>query len=116
MIRVWSSRVALAAVLCTAWLVHATVSAQRALTSQKSATAMTTAAQRWLEGLTPDQRQKATLAIDNEDRLRWNFIPTNMFPRKGVPIKEMTEPQRKLAHELLRAGLGQRGYLTATAI
>jgi hypothetical protein len=116
MIRVWSRRVALAAVLCTAWLVHATVSAQRALTSQKSASAMTTAAQRWLEGLTPDQRQKATLAIDNEDRLRWNFIPTNMFPRKGVPIKEMTEPQRKLAHELLRAGIGQRGYLTATAI
>jgi hypothetical protein len=28
----------------------------------------------------------------------------------------MTEPQRKLAHELLKAGLGQRGYLTATAI
>ena len=28
----------------------------------------------------------------------------------------MTEPQRKLAHELLKAGLSQRGYLTATSI
>ena len=48
--------------------------------------------------------------------MRWNYIPTNMFPRKGVPIKEMTEAQRKLAHELLKAGLGQRGYMTTTAI
>ena len=28
----------------------------------------------------------------------------------------MTEPQRKLAHELLKAGLSQQGYLTATTI
>ena len=28
----------------------------------------------------------------------------------------MTEPQRKLAHELLKAGLSQRGYLTASSI
>ena len=39
-----------------------------------------------------------------------------MFPRKGVPIKEMNEAQRKLAHDLLKAGLGDKGYLTATAI
>jgi hypothetical protein len=28
----------------------------------------------------------------------------------------MTEPQRKLAHDLMKAGLSQRGYLTATSI
>ena len=28
----------------------------------------------------------------------------------------MTEPQRKRAHDLLKAGLSQRGYLTATSI
>ena len=116
MTRIRSPRVALAALLCAAWLVHASVSAQRALNSQTSAGAMTTAAQRWLEGLSPEQRQQATLAIDNEDRLRWNFIPTNMFPRKGVPIKDMREAQRRLAHDLLKVGVGQRGYLTATTI
>jgi hypothetical protein len=114
--RIWSPRVALAAALCAAWIVHASVGAQRALDSQKSAAAMTTAAQRWLDGLTPELRAKAALPIDNEDRLRWNFIPTNMFPRKGVPIKEMSDAQRKLAHDLLKAGVGQRGYLTTTAI
>ncbi len=77
---------------------------------------MTAAATKWLEALTPEQRQQATFAIDAEEKVRWNFIPTNMWPRKGVPWKEMTEPQRKLAHELLKAGLSQKGYLTATAI
>jgi hypothetical protein len=114
--RIRSPRIALAALLCGAWLVHATISAQRALDQQKSASAMTTAAQRLLEGLGPELRTKATIPIDSEERLRWNFIPTNMFPRKGVPIKDMSEAQRKLAHDLLKAGLGQRGYLTATAI
>ena len=39
-----------------------------------------------------------------------------MFPRKGLLIRSMSEPQRKLAHDLMKAGLSQRGYLTATSI
>src|SRR5207249_7382753 len=38
------------------------------------------------------------------------------FPRKGLTIKEMNESQRGLAHDLIKAGLSQRGYLTATSI
>ena len=90
-------------------------SSQRS-TSSRAAAAMTAAATKWLEALTPEQRQQATFAIDAEEKVRWNFIPTNMWPRKGVPWKEMSEPQRKLAHELLKAGLSQKGYLTATSI
>jgi hypothetical protein len=37
-----------------------------------------------------------------------------MFPRSGLTVKEMSEAQRKLAHDLLKAGLSQRGYMTAT--
>ena len=108
-------RLALAAVLVAAWGAGVTLSSQRS-TSSRAAAAMTTAANKWLEALTPEQRQQATFANDAEEKVRWNFIPTNMFPRKGVPWKEMSEPQRKLAHELLKAGLSQKGYLTATAI
>ena len=107
-------RLAVAAVLLAAWGAGVTLSSQRS-TSSRAATAMTTAATKWLESLTPVQRQQATFANDAEEKVRWNFIPTNMFPRKGVPWKEMSEPQRKLAHELLKAGLSQKGYLTATA-
>src|SRR5262245_18505720 len=81
-----------------------------------SPAAMASAAERFLESLTPDQRQRATFAFDSDERTHWHFIPTEAFPRKGLTIKEMTAAQRTLAHALLRAGLSQRGYLTATQI
>ena len=84
--------------------------------SQRTASSMTTAANKFLEGLTPEQRQQAVLPLDSEDLTRWHYVPTNQFPRKGLPIKDMTEAQRKLAHDLLRTGLSQQGYTTATAI
>ena len=31
-----------------------------------------------------------------------------MFPRNGLTIGDMTEGQRKLAHDLLKSGLSQR--------
>ena len=46
--------------------------------------------------------------------MRWNFIPNEMFPRKGLMVKAMTEAQRAQAHALLKTGLSQRGYMTAT--
>src|SRR5262245_18878807 len=115
MTRFTRPRLAIAIALVALWGAGVTLSSQRAA-AHRSAAAMTTAANNWLEGLTPEQRQQAVFALDREELTRWNFIPTNMFPRKGVPWKEMTEPQRKLAHELLKAGLSQRGYVTTTAI
>jgi hypothetical protein len=38
------------------------------------------------------------------------------FERNGLQLKDMTEPQRKLAHELLKTGLSARGYTTYTQI
>jgi hypothetical protein len=108
-------RLALVAALAAIWWTGVSLNSQQAA-SKRAAAAMTAAATQFLAGLTPEQRQQATFPLDTEERVRWNFIPTNMFPRKGVPIKNMTEAQRKLAHELLKAGLGQRGYLTATSI
>ena len=90
-----------------------------ALTAQRTppaAAAMTTAATRFLDALDAEQRKKATYPLESEEYLRWNFIPTEAFPRNGLLLREMTEPQRKLAHELLRSGLSDRGYQTYTAI
>jgi hypothetical protein len=77
---------------------------------------MAAAATKFLDSLTPEQRQQATFAFNDDERLRWHFIPTEMYPRKGLLVKQMTEPQRKLAHDLLKAGLSQRGYMTAAQI
>jgi hypothetical protein len=81
---------------------------------RSAATSMTTAATNFLASLTPEQRQQATFAFESAERLRWHFVP--QFERNGLQIKAMTEPQRKLAHELLKTGLSTRGYDTYTKI
>ena len=86
------------------------------VSAQRTTATMATAATSFLAALTPEQRQQATFPMESEDRVRFNFIPTETFPRKGLLLKDMTEPQRKLAHALLRSGLSQRGYDTYTAI
>ena len=88
-------------------------SAQRTPTT---AAAMSTAATRFLDSLTAEQRKQATYPLGSEEYLRWNFIPTEAFPRNGVRLKDMTEAQQKLAHDLLKTGLSDRGYQTYTAI
>ena len=110
MSRFTSPRLVVAVALLVVGLAGSIVARQRA------APGMTTAATRFLEGLTPELRQQATLPLDSDDLTRWHYVPTNQFPRKGLALKDMSGPQRKLAHDLLRAGLSQRGYLTATAI
>ncbi|HXT33385.1 MAG TPA: DUF3500 domain-containing protein [Vicinamibacterales bacterium] len=84
--------------------------------SQRSATAMSSAASKWLASLSPEQRDRAVFPFDSEERMRWHYVPNETFPRKGLTIKDMTESQRALAHELLKTGLSARGYLTATSI
>ena len=108
-----SSRWFLAAGLVAALAAGSMVAAER------SSANMAGAATKLLASLTPEQRQEGTFAFASEERLHWHFIPTGpapMFPRNGLTIKAMSEPQRKLALDLLKAGLSQRGYLTATSI
>jgi hypothetical protein len=105
-----SSRLVVALGLVVVSIVGAMVAAER------SASAMATAAGRFLDSLTPEQRAQAAFEFQSDEREKWHFIPTEMFPRKGLTIQAMTDAQRAGAHDLLSAGLSQRGYLTATAI
>src|SRR5437899_11038658 len=104
------------------WLVVGLIAAGAGGTlagADRSSLSMASAATSFLASLTPDQKQKATFPFASDERTHWHFIPTGpppMFPRNGLTIKEMTEAQRKLAHDLLKSGLSQRGYLTASAI
>ncbi len=61
-------------------------------------------------------KAKASFPFQSDQRTHWHFIPTETFPRQGLLMSEMTEAQRALAHDLLKAGLSQRGYMTATSI
>jgi len=83
------------------------------LAAERSSSTMAGAAERFLASLTPEERQQAAFAFTTEERLNWHYIPRE---RKGLPIKRMTEGQRRLARELLQTGLSQKGYLAATSI
>ncbi len=101
--------------LCLA-VALASLAGAAAFAASRSSSAMADAATKLLNSLTVEQRQQASFAFASDERLHWHFIPTETFPRKGLLIRSMTEPQRKLAHQLMQAGLSQRGYLTATSI
>ena len=105
-----SSRLLVACGLVIVFVIGAMVGAERA------ASTMATAANRFLASLTPDQRAQAAVGFQSDERVTWHFIPTEMFPRNGLTIRAMTDKQRAHAHDLLSAGLSQRGYLTATTI
>ena len=74
---------------------------------------MAAAANKFLESLRPEQRAKASFDLKSDERLDWHFIPK---VRKGLTLKDMSDPQRTLAHALLRAGLSAHGYAKVTNI
>ncbi|MDP6054393.1 MAG: DUF3500 domain-containing protein, partial [Candidatus Latescibacteria bacterium] len=72
---------------------------------------MEEAADNFLASLAPDQRDKALLSFDDsESRTFWDYPPV---ARKGLPLGEMEFSQRRLAHQLVAAGLSRSGYVTA---
>src|SRR5215468_11533322 len=106
---IFSSRPGVVVVLTALVAIGSTIAAER------SASTMASAATAFLGARTPEQKQQVSFAFGDE-RLHWHFIPTEMFPRKGLLIRDMTEPQRNAAHDLLKAGLSRPGYLAASSI
>jgi len=84
--------------------------------TERSPARMASAATRFLESLTPEQRRQASFAFADSERTHWHFIPTELFARNGLTIGQMNPDQQRRAHALLESGLSQRAYLTATQI
>jgi hypothetical protein len=102
-------------IVATAMLAITISSGWTFLKTTSTATSMTEAAETFLGSLTAEQKEKAFFAkYAAPERVGWHFIPK--AERKGLQIKEMTEPQRKAAHALLRSTLSQVGYDKATQI
>ena len=85
--------------------------------ADRSSSAMATDATKFLASLTPEQQGKAALPFEGDERFKWHFVPAPpTFERRGLLLKDMNEAQGKLAHDVLKSGLSQRGYLTARSI
>lgn len=94
-------------------LLCALVFAIPGLKAHPVAEAMTDAANKFLAGLTPEQRAKATFDWKSDERENWHYIPKD---RKGLTVKEMSPEQRILAFALLASGLSHQGYAKATNV
>jgi Protein of unknown function (DUF3500) len=86
------------------------------LARQRAAAGMAKAANDFLSTLTPEQRAKAVHPVASPEWTRWNFIPASMFPRNGINFKELNPTQRQRAHDLMKAGLSQSGYVTTASV
>lgn len=65
------------------------------------------AADALLAALTPEQRQKTMLALDDPEWRKW--MNQHFYIRQGVSFKEMSEAQRQAAFGLLQAALSAKG-------
>jgi hypothetical protein len=71
------------------------------------------AAETFLATLDDAQKTKAHRTFADADRFNWAFVP---LERNGLPLKEMTLPQRNAAFALLQSALSTQGYLKATGV
>ncbi len=79
----------------------------------EAGTSSTAAAQALAGSLTGAAKEKALLPLDHEARTQMNYVP---MVRAGVPLDELTDPQKAHAFALLRSGLSESGYATARKI
>jgi hypothetical protein len=94
-----------------------------ALVAQRAETpgqGMTAAAQHFLGTLTADQKARATFPFESKERTNWHFVPLQdrdrKATRKGVPLEDMTEAQKKAALALVAAGTSEAGDKAALTI
>ena len=83
---------------------------------QVAAADMANAANAFLATLKPEQKAKAMFKLDDANRTRWHFVPTEMHPRHGLSFREMTQAQQHTAYALLASVMSARGVLKAAQI
>jgi len=72
------------------------------------------AAKAFVVSLNSDQQRLAVIPFETEKRLDWHFIPIDS--RKGLPLRDMSEPQRQAALTLMHKILSPSGYQRALDI
>ena len=73
---------------------------------------MVAAAETFLAGLTPAERETASFAIDSEAWRQWSNIHPYLM-RHGVSLRDLTDRQRAAALAVVRESLSAGGFTTA---
>lgn len=67
-------------------------------------------AETFIKSLDTEQLEKAQLPFDHMSRQVWHFLPGQLWPRKGIMIKELNRDQKEHAFVLLKAHLSESGF------
>ncbi len=68
------------------------------------------AANKFLEALTPEQRDKAQYEFGSPKKSTWSNLPVTFVPRNGVRLADLSKQQKSLAMDVLAAVLSKSGY------
>ena len=82
--------------------------AHRSVPGDFNATLATFAAMALYDHLDGEQRARVVVPLDDANRTNWNFLPES--GRRGVPIRDMSQTQRYLAHRLIAQCMSVEGY------
>src|SRR5438128_7585918 len=64
----------------------------------------------FLETLDAQQRGKALFEFDSAKKPSWSNLPVTAVPRNGLPLGQLTRPQRAAALDALAAVLSKQGF------
>ena len=81
--------------------------------SSKLAPGMAKTANNFLDILSAAQKAKAQFSFEEQERYNWHYVPKD---RKGIPLADLDDNQKKAAFNLLRTGLSDAGYNKAIAV
>ena len=88
------------------------------LAAPRAAAAMAAAARGLLGAVTGEQAYVLNPGFDDFDlgspRRQWTYLPE--LERPGLPLRAMSDPQRKLAHELITASVSMEGYAKVVSV
>ena len=69
------------------------------------------AAEALLQELSESQREQLLFSFDDEQQRRhWSNLPTRIFPRSGLRMRDLNERQTEAVLGLLRSTLSERGF------
>jgi Protein of unknown function (DUF3500) len=84
-----------------------------ALAALTPAAQVEAAADAFLASLSASGRDRATFPFGGAERTRWHWTVPSSVPRNGLPMRDMSAAQRRLALALLRASTSPAGYRKA---
>lgn len=77
-----------------------------------SAAQMREGAVAFVASLSEDEQKTAMFKLDDSDaRTKWSNLPAIMYDRGGIRLGDLSDDQRRLLHDLMRASTSSQGYL-----